>query len=136
MCYPGAPKCEIAPDCIAAWDDLKNQKYRYILLTFSNDLEWIVVERRAPRESTYDEFLEELPPMDVRYALYDHEYLGSDGEHRNKLIFLVWAPDIAPVKRKLMMASTKFMLKNAVPGVCWETAGPDESDMPPTRLGG
>jgi hypothetical protein len=55
----------------------------------SDDLKNIVVEK-AVEKSTYDEFLEKLPPNDPRYVVYDFVYnVGDEGE-RHKILFYVW----------------------------------------------
>jgi hypothetical protein len=40
---------------------------------------------------------------DCRYAIYDFNYETPEGGQRNKLIFFVWAPDTAKIKKKMLV---------------------------------
>jgi cofilin len=121
---------KVADECIPAWNDIKiGHKYRYILFNFSADLATVVVEKKADPSATYDNFLDDLPPRDVRYAVYDFDFKDDDGNLRNRLVFIVWAPDTAPVKRKMLVASTKASVKNAFSGVALEVQATDDSEI-------
>jgi cofilin len=91
---------KVADECIPAWNDIKiGHKYRYIIFTFSADLATVVVEKTADPSANYDNFLDDLPPRDVRYAVYDFDFRDDDGNLRNRLVLIVWAPDTAPAHR-------------------------------------
>ena len=121
---------KVHDDCMPVWNDIKiGHKYRYVIFNFSKDLQYVVVEKTAPPEKTYDDFLDDLPPRDVRYAVYDYDYSMDDGTSRNKLLFIVWAPDVAPVRRKMLIASTKVSVKNALSGVALEIQATDDSEI-------
>ena len=112
------------------WNDIKiGHKYRYIIFNFTEDLRFVTVEKTAEASKTYDDFLDDLPPKDVRYAVYDYDFKAPDGTDRNKLVFIVWAPDVAPVKRKMLIASTKTSVKNALAGVSLEVQATDDSEI-------
>jgi cofilin len=120
----------LADQCFPLWNDIKlGRKYRYLILTFSDDLREVVVEKAANRLKTYDDFLDDLPPRDVRYAVYDSYFKVDDGSERNKLVFIVWAPGIAPVKRKMLIASTKQSVKNAFSGLAVEVQATNDSEI-------
>jgi cofilin len=120
----------VADECIPKWHDIKiGHKHRYVIFNFSADLSQVVVEKAVDRSKTYDDFLEDLPPRDVRYAVYDYDFKADDGTERNKLIFIVWAPDVAPVRRKMLIASTKASVKNAFSGVAVEVQATDDSEI-------
>jgi cofilin len=119
---------KVADQCFPVWNDIKlGHKHRYVILTFSDDLREVVVEKAVAKSKTYDNFLDDLPPRDVRYAVYDFKV--DNGSERNKLVFIVWAPDIAPVKRKMLIASTKQSVKNAFSGVAVEIQATDDSEI-------
>jgi cofilin len=100
-----------------------------VIFNFSPDLSEVVVEKAVDPSKTYDDFLEDLPPRDVRYAVYDFDFKADDGTERNKLVFIVWAPDVAPVRRKMLIASTKASVKNAFSGVAVEIQATDDSEI-------
>ena len=105
-------------DCVSCWNNLKyNHLYRYIIFNFSQDLRYIIVEKTAPPEKTYDDFINDLPDDDVRYAIFHLEYKLEDGTPRDKFIFITWAPDKASIRRKMLIASSKTTAKNAFPGI-------------------
>ena len=121
---------KVHDDCIPIWNDIKiGHKYRYVIFNFSDDLRYVTVEKTAEPSKTYDDFLDDLPPRDVRYAVYDYDFKAEDGTDRNKLVFIVWAPDTAPVKRKMLIASTKTSVKNALAGVALEVQATDDSEI-------
>jgi cofilin len=121
---------KVRDDCIPVWNDIKiGHKHRYVIFNFSDDLEFVVVEKSANPDATYEQFLDDLPQRDVRYAVYDYEYKADDDTTRNKLVFVVWAPDVAPVKRKMLIASTKLSVKNALSGVAVELQATDDSEI-------
>lgn len=54
-------------------------------------------------ENTFDDFVDHLPKDDVRYALYNYEYESpTDKINRCKTIFIMWAPEQASIKRKML----------------------------------
>jgi cofilin len=121
---------KVADECIPLWNEIKiGHKYRYVIFNFSADLGTVVVEKKADTTATYDNFLDDLPPRDVRYAVYDFDFKADDGTDRNKLVFIVWAPDTAPVKRRMLIASTKGNVKNAFAGVAVEVQATDDSEI-------
>lgn len=121
---------KVADECIPMWNNIKiGHKHRYVIFNFSADLRQVVVEKAVDPSKTYDDFLEDLPPRDVRYAVYDFDFKADDGTDRNKLVFIVWAPDVAPVKRKMLIASTKASVKNAFAGVAVEIQATDDSEI-------
>ena len=114
---------KVQDDCISKWNQLKKEhKYRYIIFTFSQNLQYIEVEKTAPPEKTYDDFIEDLPKNDVRYAIFHLEYFLEDESYRNKFIFITWAPDEAPIRQKMLIASNKRTVKNYFPGIAPEIA--------------
>jgi cofilin len=103
----------ITDDCIRVWNDVKiHHKHRYVLFDFSNDLEHVVVDWVSPRKATYDDFLDTLPPCDVRYAVYDYEWKADDKTIRSMMIFIVWVPEDAPILRKMLIASTRSHMRS------------------------
>jgi len=99
----------------------------YLVLGFSEDISKIVVlkegvnkvPQNAPateKNQKWAEMLDELPANDVRYAVIDIFYDTNEGA-RAEIYFIAWAPDDATVKRKMLCASSKDALKNALQGI-------------------
>lgn len=80
-------------------------------------------------KETYEQFVAELPPKEGMYAIYDFDYETDEGGKRNKLMFIVWAPDDAPIKEKMLYASSKDGLKKKIVGIQWEVQGTDYEEV-------
>ncbi|KAH0800496.1 putative actophorin [Histomonas meleagridis] len=105
-------------ECMPVFNDFKiGHKYRYVLFTFSDDERFIVVDKTGPKDTTYDQFLDDLPQNDVCFAVYDYDFTNDDGNLRNRLLFISWVPNSAPARKKMISASTRISFKNALPGV-------------------
>ena len=75
-------------DCIPTYKALKTRKYKYMIFTLSSDNQQIVVAKTSTN-ANYDEFLEDLPEDQCRWAVYDLEF-EKDGAKRNKICFIAW----------------------------------------------
>ena len=92
-------------------------KYGYVIFTFSDEERFIIVDKTGPKGSKYEDLIDELPPQDVCLAVYDYDFKDEDGNLSNRLVFISWAPNSAPARKKMLSASTKVSFKNALPGV-------------------
>ena len=57
-----------------------------------------------------------LPGNDVRYVIVDVHYNTIDGV-RTEMVFIAWAPDTAPIRRKMLITSSQNALKSVLVGV-------------------
>ena len=64
-----------------------------------------------------------------RRAVYDFDYVNADGCQFKKLIFLLWSPDAAAIKAKMMYASTKDFFKGLLPGIAIELQATEPSEV-------
>ncbi|MFJ5551850.1 actin-binding ADF family protein [Streptomyces sp. NPDC093225] len=78
---------------------------------------------------TYDAFVETLPENEPRYAIHDFEYRAADGSQARKIVLFSWLPESAPIKAKMVFASTKAILKQALDGIAVEIQATDYSDL-------
>ncbi|KAI0763581.1 recombinant Actophorin [Trametes elegans] len=119
----------VNPECLDAFQELKlGKKNKYIIYKLSPDNTEIVVEKRGPPASTYDDFLAELPEAECRWAVYDFEY-EHEGGKRNKITFFSWSPDDSKVKQKMLFASSKDALRRALVGIASEIQGTDYGEV-------
>jgi cofilin len=130
----------VAQECVTAYNELKlNKKYKYIIFKLSDDDKEIVIEETST-VADWDAFREKLVNATTktrtgtgkgpRYAVYDFEYNLSSGEGiRNKLTFIAWSPDDAPIKAKMVYASSKEALKRTLTGIAVELQANDEDDI-------
>lgn len=131
----------VAQECVTAYNELKlNKKYKFIIFKLSDDDKEIVIEESS-NEKDWEVFREKLinatsksksgsVGKGPRYAVYDFEYSLSSGEGvRNKITFLAWSPDDAPIKAKMVYASSKEALKRALTGIAIELQANDTDDI-------
>ena len=86
----------------------------------------------------------ELPENDCRYAVYDFEFTKGDEGKRNKICFYAyspspsvtlakilyrWSPDTAPIKSKMVYASSKESIKRSFNGLGVEIQGTDYAEV-------
>lgn len=107
--------------------------YRYMLCKLTDDLKEICVEKCADKNASYDEFLRDMQAArsagECRYAVYDAEYTTSNGQQRNKLVFILWAPEDAKLKQKMVYTSSKDAIKKKVEGIAKEIQATDNDEI-------
>jgi len=124
----------VNPECVTAYNDIKlGHKYRYIIYALTDDLKEIRVLKTAAPSSTYDNFIEEMvdsqEKRQCRYGIYDAVYKLKDGQNRTKLVFILWSPEEATVKQKMVYTSSKDALKRALVGVGKEMQATDQAEL-------
>ncbi len=118
-----------------AWTEMRmGHKYRYLILTFSDDISKVILEKTGDSSKTYDDFVADLPPLDVRYAVVDFDFASDEGIPRNKLVFVTWAPAKSPVKRRMLVAGTKITVRSALDGVAIELQATDASEIAESEM--
>lgn len=120
----------VADESLTAFNELKlGKKYKYIIYTLNEDKTKIIVKETS-LDGDYDNFLEKLPENDCLYAVYDFEYEISATEgKRSKMIFIAWSPDTAPIRAKMVYASSKDALRRALNGISTDIQGTDLSEV-------
>ncbi|OCT64803.1 hypothetical protein XELAEV_18041042mg [Xenopus laevis] len=78
-------------------------------------------------EDPYRTFVNLLPLDDCRYGLYDATYETKESK-KEDLVFIFWAPDNAPLKSKMIYASSKDAIKKKFTGIKheWQVNGLDD----------
>ncbi|KAF9344673.1 cofilin [Mortierella sp. AD094] len=112
---------QLNPECVAAFQELKAGKIKYVIYKISDDQKSIIVETKA-KTATYDQFLTRLPTKECRWAVYDFDYKTAEGA-RSKIVFYTWSPDDAVVKSKMLYAASKDTLRRPLTGIQAEIQG-------------
>jgi cofilin len=116
-------------DVLNKYQELKlGHSLRYAIFKINDNASEIVVDSVAPPTATYDQFVKALPANDARYAVFDFEYT-FEGAQRNKILFVVWAPDTAKIKQKMLYASSKDSVKKKLVGLGAEIQATDLSEI-------
>ncbi|XP_068607756.1 cofilin-2 [Brachionichthys hirsutus] len=106
------------------------QRKKAVLFCLSEDRKKIVVEegKQILVGETVDDpyacFVKLLPLDDCRYGLYDAFYETKESK-KEDLVFIFWAPENAPLKSKMIYASSKDAIKKKFTGIKheWQVNG-------------
>ncbi|XP_075699535.1 cofilin-2 [Rhinoderma darwinii] len=116
-------------------EEVKKRK-KAVLFCLSPDKREIIVEEAKQIlvgdigntvEDPYRTFVNLLPLDDCRYGLYDATYETKESK-KEDLVFIFWAPDNAPLKSKMIYASSKDAIKKKFTGIKheWQVNGMDD----------
>lgn len=130
----------LGPDCVSTFEELKLKKtYSYIIYKLSDDRKTIIVDKKDKTDtavgekspqSAYEDFVGALPDADCRYAVFDFYYeIDATEGKRNKIVFVTWSPDDAPIRSKMVYASSKDALRRSLNGIGTEIQGTDFSEV-------
>ncbi|CAL9686701.1 unnamed protein product [Knipowitschia caucasica] len=119
----------------SAPEDVKKRK-KAVLFCLSDDRRKIIVEEGKQIlvgdigetvDDPYACFVKMLPPKDCRYCLYDATYETRESK-KEDLVFVFWAPEGAPLKSKMIYASSKDAIKKKFTGIKheWQVNGLDD----------
>jgi len=117
---------KVDPECIEAFNNFKlGKKEAFLLFGFNENATKIIVLHKEAKghgddslkskNAQWETLINMLPKDDVRYAVADVHYNMSEGP-RTDMVFVTWAPETATIKRRMLMASSKDALKNALVG--------------------
>mmetsp|Transcript_144318 Transcript_144318/g.204073 ORF Transcript_144318/g.204073 Transcript_144318/m.204073 type:complete len:138 (+) Transcript_144318:23-436(+) len=116
-------------ECVDQFNDLKlKHTCKYIVYKITDDWTEIQVAKTGDKSSSYDDFLEELPENECRYAIYDYEFKHDD-RLQSKILFIVWAPDTSKIKAKMLYASSKANFKKKLVGIGTEIQANDLAEI-------
>lgn len=119
----------VCDEVVESYQSLKlGHKHKYVIFKLNDDLTEVVVDFKAEANATYDDFVGKLPENDCRYVVFDFEYNAGEGQ-RNKILFVVWAPDTAKIKSKMLYASTKDSVRKKLVGIGAEVQATDLSEI-------
>jgi len=104
--------------------------HKFIFFKLSDALKEVVFEKTSSAGSdSYEQFVAALPPNDCRYAVFDFAFKAEDGGDRNKILFVLWCPDNAKVKSKMIYTSTKDSIRKKLVGVGSEIQATDKAEI-------
>lgn len=121
----------VQDNVVAEFNSIKiGHKYQFIQMKLTDDDKEIAIEKTVPDKGcTFDEFVGQLPQDDCRYAVYDFQFDTGTSGQREQLIFVVWCPDTAKTRRKMLYAASKDALKKKLVGISHEIQATDMSDL-------
>jgi cofilin len=113
---------KLDPECVEVFNDFKlKHSDKFLIFGFNeNATKIVLVNREASKTNaqpnySWDNLVKSFPPDDVRYAVVDVDYNSAEGS-KTTMVFITWAPETASIKKRMLMASSKDVLKNALVG--------------------
>ncbi|XP_036316033.1 cofilin-1-like [Pipistrellus kuhlii] len=108
----------VSDGVIKVFNDMKVKKRKKaVLFCLSEDKiileegkEILVGDVGQTVDDPYAAFVKMLPDKDCRYALYDATYETKESK-KEDLVFIFWAPESAPLKSKMIYASSKDAIR-------------------------
>ncbi|XP_032317680.1 destrin isoform X1 [Camelus ferus] len=104
-------------------EEIKKRK-KAVIFCLSADKKCIIVEEGkeilvgdvgVTITDPFKHFVGMLPEKDCRYALYDASFETKESR-KEELMFFLWAPELAPLKSKMIYASSKDAIKKKFQG--------------------
>jgi len=121
----------VANECLEAYQEIKiGKQHRYLIYKLSDDLKEVIVAKKAEKTETYDDFVECVKGYgeNCLYAVFDFEYTLNDMQ-RKKLVFVLWAPENAKVRQKMVYTSSKNALRQKLVGIGVDLQANDYSGL-------
>lgn len=102
------------------FNELKiDKKHRFLVFGLNSTNNGIDLISVGSKESKLADLKEHLPSNDCRFVVYDFDTQTFENPPRDtsRLLFILWAPDAAPIKRKVPAVSTKGEFKAQFVGI-------------------
>jgi len=125
-------------ECKAKYDEIqKGHKHRFVVYHIENDKE-IKVEKVGDRSQTIADFFEALQvsegdKKDCRYGVLDYEFTheaqGTGASQRDAIILVMYCPENARIKKKMLYSSSFDYVKRAFTGVSVVAPINDDADL-------
>ncbi|XP_056326259.1 non-muscle cofilin 1-like [Danio aesculapii] len=139
----------ISDDVIAHYDLIRvrlqgtdeKERFKLVVMRLSDDQKTIIVDDKnclkvkdvEHEKDVFKKIISVLPPKECRYALYDCKYTNKESV-KEDLVFIFTAPDDAPMRSKMLYASSKNALKAKLPGMKFEWQINDNADKDSSSL--
>ena len=114
---------KVHQDCVKSFNDLKlGKKTAFIIFDFDQNDKQIIPKCSAEKDphevnGAYREFLAALPKNNVCYGVVKIDFETAENLKKTEMVFITWAPEAAPVKRRMLMASSSDAIKKSLPGI-------------------
>ncbi|XP_028844005.1 cofilin-1-A-like [Denticeps clupeoides] len=114
---------------------VESERLKLVVFCISSDGKSIIVDTDSnlivkdveSSDDVFKKIIGTFPKTECRYALYDCTYATKEST-KEDLVFIMWVPEEAPLKSKMMYASSKGALKAKLPGLKFEWQVNDLSD--------
>lgn len=108
-------------------------KIKYAVLQFNatnTGLDIAETGEEGEKVKSYSQVMSSLPEDDVRYIIYDFDFITKSDAKSSKVVCLSWHPQGSPVRKRMIVASTFSSLKHALSiGANESLEGDDMDDL-------
>jgi len=130
---------KLDPKAQQTYDELqkKTKKHRFLTFHIKNDTE-IVIDKEGPRDASFSDFVDAVKQKDgdkedCRYAVLDYEFTleaqGTEASNRDAIVLIMYCPEGAKIKKKMLYSSSFDTVKKSFNGVKKSFNINDESDL-------
>uniref|UniRef100_A0A0E0KKT4 ADF-H domain-containing protein n=1 Tax=Oryza punctata TaxID=4537 RepID=A0A0E0KKT4_ORYPU len=117
-------------DCKLKFNELQSKRmHRFITFMMDNKGKEIIVDKIGDRTTSYDDFTSSLPEGDCRFAIYDFDFLTAEDVPKSRIFYILWSPDNAKVRSKMLYASSNEKFKKELNGIQLELQATDASEI-------
>merc|ERR1712216_886397 len=114
------------------------EKRAYKLITFKIDATGTMTDVcdvcPVSADFKFQDLLDKLPADEPRYLVLDWNVENDDGCQLSKIFFVSWVPDTCKAKTKMLYASSKQALRNALEGVHLDHQATDYDEITPEEF--
>ncbi len=89
------------------WERLKHKETRYIIIKCNDDQSSVELEKVGERDETFDQFVENMPKDEPRWAIFELHVDKDDGSTADKMVFFHYSPDTYFGSLKFFFAHAK-----------------------------
>ncbi|GIQ80767.1 ADF/Cofilin/Destrin [Kipferlia bialata] len=127
---PSMSGIEIDAECLRIYEEQKmRHQYVWTVYRINPEMTLVVPVAQGGPDATFEDFCKELPEEDCRFAVYDAEYTDNDGNSRKRLCFVMWNPDNARVRSKMIYSATQRGFLQNLTGVDTIFQATDAGDL-------
>jgi len=117
-------------ECMLKFGELQSKRlHRFITYKMDDKFKEIVVDQVGDRATSYEDFTNSLPENDCRYAIYDFDFVTAEDVQKSRIFYILWSPDSAKVKSKMLYASSNQKFKSGLNGIQVELQATDASEI-------
>lgn len=117
---------KISDEVINIFNEMKLKKtYMYVIYKIDLQSNSVVIDKTNDNDinakdmiEKYNSFVSDITfSGEPRFGVIDFSYITTDNRQNNKLVFVMYNPDSAKVKLKMLYASTKESLTKQLIGI-------------------
>lgn len=102
----------INPLVQSSFEKLNKREHSVLVLKINDPMTEVSVEKAfaatdSDPETEWKDFVQTVPEKDCRYIVTDFRWKETPTVTKSKIILILWSPDYAPIKSKMIYASSQ-----------------------------